>query len=142
MASDVGIPQPQSALLIGYMAITQAISKVIFGQVGDIEATSRITILQIFALINAVNTTLCPLAYNYASFMVFVVVFGICDGCFAVMFSMGTHLIVGDKDMPRAFGNVCCIVALVQAIGTPLAGMYVVQISALYNRRVTQQRLI
>ncbi|XP_031561946.1 monocarboxylate transporter 10-like [Actinia tenebrosa] len=123
MASDVGIPQPQSALLIGYIAISQAISKIIFGQVGDVEATSRITILQIFALISAVNTTLCPLAYNYACFLVFVIVFGICDGCFAVMFSMGTHLIVGDKDMPRAFGNVCCIVALVQAVGTPLAGL-------------------
>lgn len=122
IADNIGVPRSESALLIGYLTITQAISKVVFGQIGDIKATSRITLLQIFALINAVNITLCPLAMNYAFLVVFVVVFGICDGCFAVMFSMAIHLIVGEKDMPRAFGNVCCVVALVQAVGTPLAG--------------------
>ncbi|XP_032238505.2 monocarboxylate transporter 10 [Nematostella vectensis] len=122
MASDVGVPASNGALLVGYQAITQTVFKVIFGALGDMKPSKRITLLQVAALVSAVNTTLCPLSRDYAGFVVYVVVFGVCDGCFAVMFSMGTHYIVGTEDMPVVFGNVCSVVAMAQAFATPLAG--------------------
>jgi len=93
-----------------------------FGQIGDRKITSPFTVLQIFALINAVNITICPLAFNYAFLIVFVVVFGICDGCFSVMFTMGIHYIVGNKAMSRAFGSCCSVISIVQTMSTPLVG--------------------
>lgn len=128
IADNIGVPRSQSSLLIGYLAITQAISKVAFGQFGDIEANSRITVMQIFSLVCAVNITLCPLANNYVFLVVFVVVFGICDGCFAVFATMGTLLIVGKEDMPSAYGNVCCVISVAQLIVTPLTGIVCIQL--------------
>lgn len=73
----------------------------------------------------AVNATLFPLARSYSSLVVYVVVFGLFDGCLAVMFGMGTLHIVGEKLVGRAFGNLCCAAAVGNLLGPPVAGWYI-----------------
>jgi len=54
---------------------------------------------------------------------VYVVVFGLFDGCLAVMFGMGTLYIVGEKLVGRAFGNLCFAAAIGNVLGPPVAGL-------------------
>lgn len=70
------------------------------------------------------NATLFPLAQSYLSLVVYVVVFGLFDGCLAVMFGMGTLHIVGEKLVGRAFGNLCFAAAIGNVLGPPVAGWY------------------
>ena len=122
IANDIGISSTKSALLIGYQAITQTLARVIFGKLGDNPRVSKVTLVQVIGLLHALNTTLCPLAKSYGSLVVYVVVLGLCDGCLAVMFGMGTFQIVGEKLMARALGNLCCAVAIGNVAGPPVAG--------------------
>ena len=84
----------------------------------------------------AVNATLFPLARSYSSLVVYVVVFGLFDGCLAVMFGMGTLHIVGEKLVGRAFGNLCCAAAVGNLLGPPVAGWYILSNVRLSRRIV------
>lgn len=122
IANDIGIPSSKSALLIGYQAITQTAARIAFGRLGNSPRINRVTAVQIIGLVLAVNATLFPLARSYTSLVVYVVVFGLFDGCLAVMFGMGTLYIVGEKLAGRAFGNLCCAAAVGNLLGPPVAG--------------------
>jgi len=125
IANDIGIPSSKSALLIGYQAITQTAARIAFGRLGNSPRIDRVIAVQIIGLVLAVNATLFPLAKSYTSLVVYVVVFGLFDGCLAVMFGMGTLYIVGDKLVGRAFGNLCCAAAIGNLLGPPVAGWYI-----------------
>ncbi|XP_032225540.1 monocarboxylate transporter 10 isoform X2 [Nematostella vectensis] len=124
IAKDIGVPDTQSTLLIAYLAITQTVSKIVFGKIGDVFRRRRIQILQVLLLIQAVATALCPLAsiYGYPVLLGYVVAFGLCDGCWSVMVGMGTELIVGKVMMPRAFGNLYGVIAIPLILGPPVSG--------------------
>lgn len=124
IANDVGIPSSKSALLIGFQAITQTASRIVFGRLGSSPRIDRVTSVQIIGLVLAINATLFPLARTYSSLVVYVVVFGLFDGCLAVMFGMGTLYIVGEKLVGRAFGNLCFAAAIGNLLGPPVAGWY------------------
>jgi len=125
IANDIGIPSSKSALLIGYQAITQTAARIAFGRLGNSPRIDRVIAVQIIGLVLAVNATLFPLAKSYTSLVVYVVVFGLFDGCLAVMFGMGTLYIVGEKLVGRAFGNLCCAAAIGNLLGPPVAGWYI-----------------
>ena len=125
IANDIGIPSSKSVLLVGYQAITQTGARIAFGRLGNSSRINRITAVQIAGLVLALNATLFPLARSYASLLVYVFVFGLFDGCLAVMFGMGTLYIVGEKLVGRAFGNLCCTVAIGNLLGPPVAGWYI-----------------
>lgn len=75
-------------------------------------------------LLQAIVTMLCPLAskYGYVVLVIYVVVFGISDGCWSVMLGMGTELIVGKSTMPRAFGSLFGVISIPLIVGPPVAG--------------------
>ena len=127
IANDIGIPSSKSALLIGFQAITQTASRIVFGRLGSSPRIDRVTSVQIIGLVLAINATLFPLARTYSSLVVYVVVFGLFDGCLAVMFGMGTLHIVGEKLVGRAFGNLCFAAAIGNLLGPPVAGWYSVK---------------
>lgn len=124
MAKDIGVSSTKSTLLIAYLAITQTVCKILFGRLGDFARERRIVILQSFMLLQAIVTMLCPLAskYGYIVLVIYVVVFGISDGCWSVMLGMGTELIVGKSNMPRAFGSLYGVISIPLIIGPPVAG--------------------
>ena len=127
IANDIGIPSSKSASLIGFQAITQTASRIVFGRLGSSPRIDRVTSVQIIGLVLAINATLFPLARTYSSLVVYVVVFGLFDGCLAVMFGMGTLYIVGEKLVGRAFGNLCFAAAIGNLLGPPVAGWYSVK---------------
>lgn len=124
IANDIGVPSSKSALLIGYQAFTQTAARIGFGRLGNSPRIDRVASVQIIGLVLAVNATLFPLARSYLSLVVYVVVFGLFDGCLAVLFGMGTLYIVGEKLIGRAFGNLCFAAAIGNVLGPPVAGWY------------------
>lgn len=124
IANDIGIPSSKSALLIGYQALTQTAARIAFGRLANSSRIGRVASVQIIGLVLAVNATLFPLARSYLSLVVYVVVFGLFDGCLAVLFGMGTLHIVGEKLAGRAFGNLCFAAAIGNILGPPVAGWY------------------
>jgi MFS family permease len=116
----------QSTLLIAYLAINQTVFKIIFGRLGDFARSKRIVTLQIVLFIQAIATMICPLAtkYGYVILVIYVVVFGLGDGCWSVMIGMGTELIVGKAMMPRAFGCLYGFISIPLILGPPIAGMF------------------
>lgn len=125
MAKDIGVSSTNSTLLIAYLAITQTVCKIVFGRLGDFARERRISILQAILFLQAIVTMLCPLAskYGYIVLVIYVVVFGLSDGCWSVMVGMGTELIVGKAMMPRAFGSLYGLISIPLILGPPIAGM-------------------
>lgn len=114
----------QSTLLIAYLAINQTVFKILFGKFGDFARSKRIITLQVILFIQAIATMLCPLAteYGYFILVIYVVLFGLGDGCWSVMIGMGTELIVGKAMMPRAFGCLYGLISIPLILGPPMAG--------------------
>ena len=73
----------------------------------------------------AVSCTLCPVAQNYTGLVLYVVGFGVFDGCFVLLLAITTSDIVGPEKLPAALGGLYGVIAFPMTFGPPLAGMCV-----------------
>ncbi|EDO35653.1 predicted protein, partial [Nematostella vectensis] len=90
-----GIPTSDAALLIGYMSISSTISRIIFGRFSDHPCVNRLYMTQ-FAIVGfGITTTLCPIAREYGSFAVVMVMLGLFDGIYVVLITVLVMSIIG-----------------------------------------------
>lgn len=125
MAEDIGIPRYEASLLPGYLTVAQSIGKIVFGKLADLYNVNRITLYQVSLLIQGIATTLCPVASTYWAILLYTVIFGLTDGCFALMLGLGTYDIAGPELMTRAFGCMSAACALPIMAGPVVTGCIV-----------------
>ncbi|XP_032231462.2 monocarboxylate transporter 10 isoform X2 [Nematostella vectensis] len=108
-----GIPTSDAALLIGYMSISSTISRIIFGRFLDHPCVNRLYMTQ-FAIVGfGITTTLCPIAREYGSFAVVMVMLGLFDGIYVVLITVLVMSIIGADKLNMALEN----------LGPPVAGL-------------------
>ena len=122
-SQDLGINKHKGAVLVGYMAISQTVGKIVFGRVADHPRINRIHLLQMSLLVCSVLTTLLPVFTTYNSLLVYCFVFGFHDGCFVVLIAVLTGDIAGKKHMASAYGVMYFFTGIPMMLGPPVAGM-------------------
>lgn len=124
---DLGIRKQDSAVLVGYMAMSQTLGKIVFGRIADHPSVNRVYLYQLCLLVCSVLTTLLPIFTTYRSLLAYCLVFGFHDGCFVVLIAVLTGDIVGRKMMGTAYGVMFFFTGIPMMLGPPVASwMYAI----------------
>lgn len=123
-SQDLGIKKHEGAVLVGYMAMSQTVGKIVFGRVADHPRVNRIHLYQICLLVCSVLTTLLPVFTTYKALLAYCFVFGFHDGCFVVLIAVLTGDIAGRKKMAAAYGALFFFTGIPMMLGPPVAGKF------------------
>jgi len=119
---DLGIRKQKSAVLVGYMAMSQTVGKIVFGRIADHPRVNRVYLYQMCLLVCSVLTTLLPLFTTFNALLAYCIVFGFHEGCFVVLIAVLTGDIVGRKMMATAYGVMYFFTGIPMMLGPPVAG--------------------
>lgn len=121
-SQDLGITKHKGAVLVGYMAISQTVGKIVFGRVADHPRVNRIYLYQMCLLVCSVLTTLLPVFTTYKALLAYCFVFGFHEGCFVVLIAVLTGDIAGRQQMATAYGVMYLFTGIPMMLGPPVAG--------------------
>ena len=109
-------------MLVGTIAISQTIGKLVYGRLSDSPRVDRLNLFQMCLLVCSVMTTLLPTLTSFKSLMAYCVIFGLHDGCFVVLIAILTGDIAGKNNMTPAFGLMYMFTGVPLILGPPVAG--------------------
>ncbi|XP_028408004.1 monocarboxylate transporter 12-like [Dendronephthya gigantea] len=119
-----GVGRSKGDRLPLFISTGSLIGRIIVGRVSGFRGIRRITLCQVTFLVGCLATTLCTLATNYASLVVFCLVFGACDGAFSLLMAIVVDDVFLDKNQAmKAMGQLFQIMAIPYLLGAPLAGL-------------------
>lgn len=121
-AEECGIPNSQSSTLVGMMSVGSTFGRLLFGKLGDHPRVHRLYCFQMAMLIIGVADTLSTLTKSYAGLVVYMLVFGVFDGCFVVFLAVLCADIVGVDKVAAGIGIQFFFMAITSIAGPPLAG--------------------
>ena len=119
---DLGIHKEDGAVLVGIIAMSETIGKIVYGRIADHQRVNRIYLYQMCMLVCSILTTLLPILTSYKSLLAYCIVFGIHDGGFVVLIAVLIGDVVGRRKMASAFGIMYCITGIPMMLGAPIAG--------------------
>lgn len=119
---DLGIRKQDGAVLVGYMAMSQTVGKIVFGRIADHPRVNRVYLYQMCLLVCSVLTTLLPLFTTYKALLAYCIVFGFHEGCFVVLIAVLTGDIAGRNMMAAAYGVMYFFTGIPMMLGPPVAG--------------------
>lgn len=119
---DLNIAKSKGAILVGYLAMSQTIGKIVFGRIADHPRVNRICLYQVCLLVCCVLTTLLPIMTSVESITFYCWTFGFFDGCFVLLIAVLTGDIVGQENMACGFGMMYFFSCIPMMIGPPVAG--------------------
>ena len=119
---DLGIPKQDGGVLVGFIAMSETIGKIVFGRIADHPRVNRIYLYQMCMLVCSVLTTLLPVLTSYKSLLAYCILFGIHDGGFVVLIAVLVGDVVGKEKMASAYGIMYCISGIPMILGPPIAG--------------------
>lgn len=122
-AEECGIPNSQSSTLVGMMSVGSTFGRLFFGKLGDHRRMNRLYCFQIAMLLIGVADTLSTLTKSYAGLVVYMLVFGVFDGCFVVFLAVLCADIVGVDKVAAGIGIQFFFMAITSIAGPPLAGV-------------------
>ena len=104
------------------MSVGSTFGRLFFGKLGDHPRVNRLYCFQIAMLAIGVADTLSTLTKSYAGLVVYMVVFGVFDGCFVVFLAVLCADIVGVDKVAAGIGVQFFFMAITSIAGPPLAG--------------------
>ena len=119
---DIGIHKEDGAVLVGFIAMSETIGKIVYGRIADHPRVNRVYLYQMCMLVCSVLTTLLPSLTSYKSLLAYCILFGVHDGGFVVLIAVLVGDVVGKKKMASAYGIMYCIASIPMILGPPIAG--------------------
>ena len=119
---DLNIPMKTGAMLVGYLAISQTLGKIVFGRIADHPRVNRLALYQYCLSVCGISTLFLPLIKTVTPLTVYCCVFGFHDGCFIVLLAILSGDIAGKKNMSSAFSLTYMIGCIPMMLGPPVAG--------------------
>lgn len=104
------------------MSVGSTFGRLFFGKLCDHPRVNRLYCFQIAMLVIGVADTLSTLTKSYAGLVVYMVVFGVFDGCFVVLLAVLCADIVGVDKVAAGIGVQFFFMAITSIAGPPLAG--------------------
>ena len=106
------------------MSVGSTFGRLFFGKLGDHPKVNRLYCFQMAMLVIGVADTLSTLTKSYVGLVIYMVVFGVFDGCFVVFLAVLCADIVGVDKVSAGIGVQFFFMAITSIAGPPLAGKF------------------
>ena len=107
------------------MAIVSSFSRLFFGKLSDHPRVKRFYLYQMSFLFIGIADTLVPQITNFTGFVIYMVSFGIFDGCFTVLIAIVVGDVVGIDNISSGMAVKFFFMAMTIFIGPPIAGKFI-----------------
>lgn len=118
----LNVPLSKGTLLVGYMAMSQILAKLICGQLADMRRVKRLYILVVAILGLAVSNFAVRGAKDFTGLLIYALFYGFFDGLFVVLLPILIRDLVGRELMANAIGNFYGIVSIPLTLGPAISG--------------------
>lgn len=121
---DLGITADMASKLYIYYGLSSAIARVLAGRLCDIRGINPVYLYQSAEFVVGLSTILVTLANDYTALIVFVVIYGFCDGTFITTLNIILLTSVDASKRAAALGWNMQFTTIFMASGPPLAGRF------------------
>lgn len=104
------------------MSVGSTFGRLFFGKLGDHPRVNRLYLCQMAFLFIGIANTLSTLTQSYVGLAVYMVVFGVFDGCYVVLLGVICADIVGVDKVSAGMGVQFFFMAITATAGPPIAG--------------------
>lgn len=120
---DLGFSADKASKLYIYYGLSSSIARVLAGRICDIKLINSFYVYQSVEFIVGLSSILVTLAKDYAALIVFMVVYGICDGTFVTTLNVILMTCVDTDKRPASLGWNMQVTSIFLASGPPIAGL-------------------
>lgn len=106
------------------MSVGSTFGRLFFGKLSDHPRVNRLYLYQFAFFSIAVIQALVPQITNFVGFAMYMVSFGVFDGCFIVLLAIVVSDVVGIDKVSTGMGVKFFFMALTTFVGPPLAGTF------------------
>ena len=122
---DIDITADAASRLFIYYGLASCIGRLITGRLCDFEKVNTLYVYQAAELVVGTGTFLVTLATSYLHMVIFIVIYGLCDGAFITALNVLLLNSVSPEKVPVAIGWEMQISSFFLASGPPIAGTLV-----------------
>ena len=119
---DIGITADAASRLFVYYGIASCVARLISGRLCDFQKVNTFYVYQVAELVVGTSILAVTMATSYVHLIVFVVIYGFCDGLFITTLNVLVITCVRPLKVPVALGWQLQVTSLFLASGSPIAG--------------------
>jgi len=121
-SEDIGITADAASRLYIYYGLASCVARLISGRLCDFQKINTFYVYQAAELVLGTSILVVTMATSYTHMIVFVVIFGFCDGLFMTTLNVLVITCVSQSQVPVAIGWELQITPIVAVGGPPAAG--------------------
>ena len=122
---DIDITADAASRLFIYYGLASCVGRLITGRLCDFVKVNTFYVYQAAELVVGIGTFLVTLATSYLHMVIFIVIYGLCDGAFITALNVLLLNSVSPEKVPVAIGWEMQISSFFLASGPPIAGTLV-----------------
>lgn len=107
------------------MSVGSTFGRLFFGKISDHPRVNRLYLYQMSFFCIGVIQTIVPQITNFEGLAMYMVAFGVFDGCYIVLLAIVVSDVVGIQRVSTGIGVKFFFMAITTFVGTPLAGKYI-----------------
>lgn len=106
------------------MSVGSTFGRLFFGKISDHPRVNRLYLYQMSFFFIGILETVVPHIRNFAGLAVYMVLFGLFDGCFIVLLAIVVSDVVGIEKVSTGMGVKFFFMAVTTFVGPPFAGTF------------------
>ena len=121
---DINITADAASRLFIYYGLASCVGRLVTGRLCDFEKVNTFYVYQVAELVVGAGTLLVTLATSYFHMVIFIVIYGLCDGAYITTLNLLLLTCVSPEKVPTALGWQMQVSSFFLASGPPIAGMF------------------
>ncbi len=121
-AVKIGMDIKQASFLLSAVGIANTVGRILLGLISDRKGVNRLYLYSGLISLCGLATMLEPLCFNFSTFLIYSIVFGITSGGYVSLTSVLLVDLLGIEKLTNAFGILLIFQGVATAIGPPGAG--------------------
>ena len=120
--ADIGISADAASTLFVYFGLASCAGRLVSGRLCDSQKVNTFYVYQVAELVAGTSILVVTMATSYVSMVIFIVIYGFCDGVFITTLNVLLITCVSPPKVPIAIGWEMQISSFFLASGPPVAG--------------------
>ncbi len=121
---DMGITPDAASRLFVYYGLASCVGRLVSGRLCDFQKVNTFYVYQVAELVLGTSVLIVTLATSYMHLIIFIVIYGFCDGVFITTLNVLLITCVSPPKVPVAIGWEMQISSFFLASGPPVAGKF------------------
>ena len=121
---DIGITPDAASRLFVYYGLASCVGRLVSGRLCDFQRVNSFYVYQLAELVAGTSILVVTMATSYVHMIVFIVIYGCCDGVFITTLNVLLITCVSPQKVSVAIGWEMQISSLFLASGAPIAGEF------------------